>query len=295
MARADVAGAGWSDILHSLAEVLVTVRTPLVLVAFFVGAVVAITWIVEKQRGRDRTRIAIWGMGIAGSLIVVAILGYLYEQVLGSDIKSYGTVRSTDGRQIPGAMVSISGGVPPQITNLYGQFNFVIPKSLQAASYEVRTQADGFEPFEKRLTQAELRDINVVLMPASGDPFSVALGTRVLISHFLGEPISGFSLKVANKTKKTITVSDLSLDVISPQGQSHSLLLGAIAASERDNLLPSPPVWPVQPNEATDYYLWWARIPWQVLGLSTVQDLRACKIIGTPRRGRCPRIASASS
>jgi hypothetical protein len=82
-----------SDAVHSLADVLVTIRTPLILVAFFIAAIVAITWIVEKQRGRDRKAIALAGIGIAGALAVVAIGSWLYEQYLGSDARAYGTVR----------------------------------------------------------------------------------------------------------------------------------------------------------------------------------------------------------
>lgn len=281
-------GGDLAALLKSLADVLVTIKTPLVLVAFFIAAIVAITWIVEKQRGRDRTRVAIWGMAIAGSLVLVSTAGYMYQQrATDADINAYGTVRGVDGVQLPGVMVSISGGIPAQITNLYGQFNFVIPKSFQSPTYTIRANAEGYDSYEKTLTQPEIREMSLVLKPGSGESFSVALGGRIVVSHFLGEPIAGFGLKLTNKSRRPMELSDLGLTLESSQGDSRSLLLGATATTDRGAYNFPAFNWRIQPGESFDNYLWWSPVPWEVLGSALTLELKRLPEYADPVKWPC--------
>ena len=103
----------------------------------------------------------------------------------------------------------------------------------------------------------------------------VEVGSRIVISHFIGEPITAFGLRVINETTKPTDFSDLALDLKSPSGASHSLILSMVSPSQKSNeSTPPPPKWRVYPGETLDVYLWWARIPWQMLGTALGQRIK---------------------
>jgi hypothetical protein len=106
-----------------------------------------------------------------------------------------------------------------------------------------------------------------------------------LISHFLGPPIVAFGLRIDNKTRKPIEVTDLNLDVIASDESSHALMLGAASRSETTEY--ASPTWRVQPDEPFDYYLWWAPLPWQQLGIAVTQEIMMLPEYSSPPKNPC--------
>lgn len=124
----------------------------------------------------------------------------------------------------------------------------------------------------------------------------VEVGSRIIVSHFIGEPISSFGLRVINETAKPSDLADLALDLISPAGRSYSLVLSMVTASQKSNdAAPPPPKWRVYPGETLDTYLWWARIPWQMLGTSLTQRVKQLPEYQANDRWPCYNEATLSS
>jgi len=115
--------------------------------------------------------------------------------------------------------------------------------------------------------------IDVLRVPPGENRIEV--GSRILVSHFIGEPITAFGLRVINETSNPTELADLALDLTSPTGAYHSLVLSMVAPSQKSSEATSPPPkWCIYPNETLDVYLWWARIPWQMLGVTLTQRVK---------------------
>jgi hypothetical protein len=104
----------------------------------------------------------------------------------------------------------------------------------------------------------------------------VDIGSRIIVSHYIGEPIVLFGLRVSNETSRPTKLSDLALDLTSPSGANHSLFLSAITPTQRSNDMSAPPSnW---------------RVYLSLLGTSSMADARYC--IDTARQ-TAARISSS--
>jgi hypothetical protein len=102
---------------------------------------------------------------------------------------------------------------------------------------------------------------------------TISLGSHQLISHFLGEPILGFSVRIVNNSARPLEIRDLAVDARSPDGSSNVFMIGLTTRSETGDAV--QPNMLLQPTEAFDYYLWWAPIPWTILGVAQTQEIKS--------------------
>jgi hypothetical protein len=155
----------------------------------------------------------------------------------------------------------------------------------------------GFRLKEPKPTYKIPADAVLYLDVAKTAPteFKIEISSRVTVSHIIGDPIVAFGLRALNETTKSFELSEISLDLTSPKGAKHSLILSVITAAARsgDMSFP-PPSWRIAPGEALSIYLWWARIPWQNLTMAQAQQIKQLPEYQRPDRWPCNNELSLS-
>jgi hypothetical protein len=122
-----------------------------------------------------------------------------------------------------------------------------------------------------RIPSGRVLYLDVIRKPTG---VAVDLGYRTLIAHYIGDPIVGFNFGVSNETDTPADLTDLALDIRSPKGETFSLIVAAVSSTQRTNDFNAPPgTWRIYKGVPFNVYLWWAPIPWQMLGYATLTEI----------------------
>ncbi|HXO71179.1 MAG TPA: hypothetical protein VN838_19625 [Bradyrhizobium sp.] len=116
--------------------------------------------------------------------------------------------------------------------------------------------------------------------PVCSDVVDVKPGGPIAITHYLGEPITGFKLTISNQTGKPVDAKLFKLKLSSPDQQGMEFFLFAVASNLNDPASDAKLSLTTNPGETRNYYLWWTSQPWKSLEKKLKQSLKSLPDLG---------------
>lgn len=169
--------------------------------------------------------------------IVVIIFGifgnvtYFINQARSSESIVLGNVIEA-GSNMPLARAVIDAGPHSRgMTGDSGDFVLAIPDSRKQPSYTVRAVLPGYQPSAKTVEHSPRMSVTIEMKKNEWINVLTFGEADAVIGHFLGLPEVYVPLKVSNPGTTPITLSNFSLRVTAPSGNTRQLYLGSTAPS----------------------------------------------------------------
>lgn len=225
-----------------IAEILANVTTPLALAALCLLLGAGLLRVIAKSQNNSAFRLTIrWGFILALTLGVLANLSFVLQASFGREVRVAGTVRDDAGKPLGRAVVDIPGR-GRGITDDYGAFEFSIPDSRTAETYEGVVSMDGYgsEKFTlKGPRPKESVSVSLKRPVLSADEL-IRLPASLAVSHYLGMPQVDVVLGFYNPMPFRLHLTNISLSVVGPNGKSVSIPMQGTYAPITQQFNPTP-------------------------------------------------------
>lgn len=243
------------------------ITSPIALAALAVMGVVAIIELLVRSSPRKDLRSIVHWVFISACFITVAVLVYLvFQTSFRGEIRIAGTVTDTAGAPIENATVTIVD-VGSEPTSRDGAFKVLVPVSRQAPSYTLLINAKGYAFKPKVLEGPSPKAAQYVMTPVGGSPLSLN-SDSVTVGHHLGMPYVKLRALLSNLGATDIQVSEISLNLISPNATEYRLPPVQVDSPLGPMLGVALPSYSLQPKASNDWVFWFVRIDPSIYSLA---------------------------